>query len=200
MPTAPYPQPIETEYNGYRFRSRREARWAVFLDHVHFRYEYEVEGFNLDGTRYLPDFYLPGDDRGWRASWVEIKPGVPDAGTAEKARRLKVATGENVYVFGGDIWTPDVETYEGAFVLMFDTGAEAEAPPEVGCWAGCLGCGWTGICGLEALGRADHGCGHTGALDAAAPWLVDAYRAARQARFEHGEKPGQPKGWSRWRG
>lgn len=27
-----FPQVIETEYKGYRFRSRLEARWAVFFD------------------------------------------------------------------------------------------------------------------------------------------------------------------------
>lgn len=48
---------IETYYNGYRFRSRLEARWAVFFDTLGVRYEYEPEGFELDdGTWYLPDF------------------------------------------------------------------------------------------------------------------------------------------------
>ena len=42
---------IETEYNGYRFRSRLEARWAVFFDAMGIKYEYEPEGFELeDGT------------------------------------------------------------------------------------------------------------------------------------------------------
>ena len=51
---------IETVYNGYRFRSRLEARWAVFFDAAGIQYEYEPEGFQLsDGTLYLPDFYLP---------------------------------------------------------------------------------------------------------------------------------------------
>lgn len=51
---------IETEYKGYRFRSRLEARWAVFFDQMGIRYEYEPEGIMLsDGTPYLPDFYLP---------------------------------------------------------------------------------------------------------------------------------------------
>ena len=51
---------IETEYQGYRFRSRLEARWAVFFDLMHIRYEYEPEGIMLsDGTAYLPDFFLP---------------------------------------------------------------------------------------------------------------------------------------------
>lgn len=62
-------KPIETIYNGYRFRSRLEARWAVFFDAIGFDYEYEPEGFNLgNNCFYLPDFYLPEND-----SWVEIK-------------------------------------------------------------------------------------------------------------------------------
>ena len=53
-------KPIETYYNGYRFRSRLEARWAVFFDEMGIKYEYEPEGLTLsDGTLYLPDFYLP---------------------------------------------------------------------------------------------------------------------------------------------
>src|SRR5215831_3884447 len=57
-------KPIETRYGGYRFRSRLEARWAVFLDHVGLRdeWEYEPEGYEIPtslGTlRYLPDFWL----------------------------------------------------------------------------------------------------------------------------------------------
>lgn len=50
---------IETKYKGYRFRSRLEARWAVFFDLMGIRYEYEQEGIELsDGTAYLPDFFL----------------------------------------------------------------------------------------------------------------------------------------------
>lgn len=53
-------QPIQTEYNGYLFRSRLEARWAVFFDEMEIEYEYESEGFRLsNGNYYLPDFYLP---------------------------------------------------------------------------------------------------------------------------------------------
>jgi hypothetical protein len=63
-------RPIETVYNGYRFRSRLEARWAVFFDSAGIEYQYEPEGFVLsDGTMYLPDFYLP-----WFRCYVEIKP------------------------------------------------------------------------------------------------------------------------------
>ena len=53
--------PIQTEYNGYLFRSRLEARWAVFFDACGVEYEYEPEGYHLDnGLLYLPDFLLHG--------------------------------------------------------------------------------------------------------------------------------------------
>ena len=68
---------IETYYKGYRFRSRLEARWAVFFDAAGIKYEYEPEGFEFyncetDTTdRYLPDFYLPQFD-----CYAEVKPSV----------------------------------------------------------------------------------------------------------------------------
>lgn len=71
--------PIETSYKGYRFRSRLEARWAVFFDKAEIKYQYEVEGYEitipLDGeiVRYLPDFYLEDYD-----CYVEVK-GTDDA-------------------------------------------------------------------------------------------------------------------------
>lgn len=62
-------QAIQTEYNGYKFRSRLEARWAVFFDMLKVRYQYEPEGYVLeDGKKYLPDFYLNDFD-----TYVEIK-------------------------------------------------------------------------------------------------------------------------------
>lgn len=72
-------KPIETAYNGYRFRSRLEARWAVFFDAAGIEYQYEPEGFELsDGTKYLPDFYLPkvhvlGKEN--TGLWVDVKSG-----------------------------------------------------------------------------------------------------------------------------
>lgn len=63
-------QAIETRYKGYRFRSRLEARWAVFFDALGIEWQYEPEGFILDdGTMYLPDFYLPLFD-----CYAEVKP------------------------------------------------------------------------------------------------------------------------------
>lgn len=72
---------IETVYKGYRFRSRLEARWAVFFDACGVKWEYEPEGYALgDGLCYLPDFLL--HDVYTHASgglsylgdlWVEVK-------------------------------------------------------------------------------------------------------------------------------
>jgi len=67
-------KPIETRYKGYRFRSRLEARWAVFFDALQICYRYEPEGFDLNGLWYLPDFYLPSEQPG---SWIEVKPEIP---------------------------------------------------------------------------------------------------------------------------
>lgn len=61
---------IETAYNGYRFRSRLEARWAVYFDALDVAWLYEEEGFDLGALgRYLPDFWFPK----WGA-FGEVKP------------------------------------------------------------------------------------------------------------------------------
>lgn len=90
---------IETHYNGYRFRSRLEARWAVFFDHAHIKYEYEPQGFELeDGTKYLPDFYLPEYDY-----YVEVKPPRENSrDEIEKASKF-VGNGINVLVILSNI-------------------------------------------------------------------------------------------------
>lgn len=60
---------IETRYAGCRFRSRLEARWAVFFDFLDISWQYEPQGYTLsNGRRYLPDFLLT--DCG---TWVEVK-------------------------------------------------------------------------------------------------------------------------------
>lgn len=63
-----YVKPKETEYNGYWFRSRLEARWAVFFDKAGIQYQYETQGFTDGDNSYLPDFYLPDYD-----TYVEVK-------------------------------------------------------------------------------------------------------------------------------
>lgn len=50
---------IQTTYKGFKFRSRLEARWAVFFDTIGTNWEYEPEGFDLGKLGwYLPDFYV----------------------------------------------------------------------------------------------------------------------------------------------
>lgn len=63
-----YIKPIETRYKNYRFRSRLEARWAIFFDALGIQWEYEKEGYPLPSGPYLPDFWLPQVDM-----WAEVK-------------------------------------------------------------------------------------------------------------------------------
>jgi hypothetical protein len=61
---------IETSYAGCRFRSRLEARWAVFFDSLGIEWLYEPQGYTLgpDAKPYLPDFWLTE-----LKLWVEVK-------------------------------------------------------------------------------------------------------------------------------
>jgi hypothetical protein len=69
---------IDTLYKGNFFRSRLEARWAVFFNTLGLRYEYEPEGFtDGKGSMYLPDFYLPDvclRDTSHMGVFIEVKP------------------------------------------------------------------------------------------------------------------------------
>jgi hypothetical protein len=61
---------IEVKYNGLTFRSKTEAKWALFMDIIGCKYIYEPEGYDLgDGVFYCPDFYLPDIE-----TFLEIKP------------------------------------------------------------------------------------------------------------------------------
>ncbi len=104
---------IETRYAGCRFRSRLEARWAVFFDALGIPWEYEPQGFECSWRlgdllfesceehrqtdepcfcispiecqpiHYLPDFWLPGEQ-----VWVEVKGSLT---SDETVRLLNVA-------------------------------------------------------------------------------------------------------------
>lgn len=88
---------IETHHDGYRFRSRLEARWAVFFDALGIKYEYEKEGFDLgeDGW-YLPDFFLPDYH-----VWVEIKGVDPTDEEGHKVNSLVMTGGFPAFLFVG---------------------------------------------------------------------------------------------------
>lgn len=61
---------INTLYKNCLFRSRLEARWAVFFDALDIEWEYEKEGYDLGGgVWFLPDFWMPSFHCFW-----EIKP------------------------------------------------------------------------------------------------------------------------------
>ncbi len=95
-------QPIETKYKGYNFRSRLEARWAVYFDTIKLKWEYEKEGYQLsNGIRYLPDFYI--DNFGF----IEIKGTEPNDEELEKVRLLSEDLKTKCAIFVG---IPHTET------------------------------------------------------------------------------------------
>lgn len=93
-------KPITVQYGGYRFRSKLEAKWAVFLDYLRVPYQYEPRVYHLHGNiGYLPDFYLPEQD-----IFLEIKPD-KDLREAD-ARKIQLFSTDNtikpnlIVVFG----------------------------------------------------------------------------------------------------
>lgn len=175
-------KPIETYYNGYRFRSRLEARWAVFFDAAGIRYEYEPEGFNLgDGYYYLPDFYLPDYD-----VWVEIKGKQLTGEEREKIERFCAAKcdtangGSRFRLLEGQIPNELIAISEkivGIPAFMYispDEMEKANQRLELGLndklknGVLMLSC-WTPGCSTDVM--------------------IESLTKARQARFEHGETP-----------
>jgi hypothetical protein len=70
-------KPIETLYRGYRFRSRLEARWAVFFDRARIPWRYEPEGYDLSAVKLPSD--LPVTTAHWLLSQLfsSYKPYTP---------------------------------------------------------------------------------------------------------------------------
>lgn len=100
---------IQTFYKGFHFRSRLEARWAVFFDALGVKWEYEIEGFELDdGRRYLPDFWLP-DLR----TWVEVK-GELTYEPFETLPAFSVQAGCPVLMFVGAPWEVRVLSFDAS--------------------------------------------------------------------------------------
>lgn len=87
---------IPTEYRGIKYRSRTEARWAVFLDELRVPYAYEPEGFDLGGEWYLPDFWLPNP-----GCYLEIKGVAPDERERRMATKLVKAARCPVFIAVG---------------------------------------------------------------------------------------------------
>lgn len=216
-------KPIETIYDGYRFRSRLEARWAVFFNAAGIRYQYEPEGFvGLWGERYLPDFYLPDFD-----IYAEVKPnkekllddaskisGCIDWQATEISRTGLLLLGQIPYWDGlwyeldesgkyigyciphfiGLFWAEGIVTKSVCFwmapqdrVVKFLTvgpGAMSySAGPELPDMDAVNDDLWS-------LNSEVYNHGHRVLLDHESPGLLrNMFLKARQARFEHGEKP-----------
>lgn len=148
---------IQTPYKGYRFRSRLEARWALFFDALNIPWLYEPEGCQLtDCRRYLPDFKIGDLD----PIWVEIKGA--ESTIAEHLELVQVCRGTGLL------------------------GALAEGLPcETTLWHITASAGLVRVrdtsCGLADIFLSRIGRGQT------IPGVEKAASAARLARFEHGE-------------
>lgn len=188
-------KPIETFYHGHRFRSRLEARWAVFFDACGAEWEYEPEGFDVgDGVLYLPDFRLYNvAGRGGPTLWVEVKGRM----TAADARKIKLFVGEdengrpiNPLLILGQI--PNASTKQDLDYEIADRGYNDQDGFEIYQF------------NFETI-DGDHFVAHPGInkhghfelFGDDVNYLNDrddytsllAYQRARIARFEHGETP-----------
>ena len=187
---------IETSYRGYRFRSRLEARWAVYFDAMGIRWEYEPEGFELnidwyknppngvtiEGLcRYLPDFWLPEVQQ-----FAEVKPKWFSSDEIALASWLQFyhSSSKGVLLLDG---IPDDRYYFAVKDLEF----------EHGCWNAYL---FEYEIRLKEPCLLWHGDGHYITSWPEKPISRESTRmrpsqiaggiaAARSARFEHGENP-----------
>lgn len=194
---------IETRYRDFRFRSRTEARWAVFMDALGVVWEYELEGVELDtGQRYLPDFWLPQQQ-----IWLEIKPlewtegpeewpgypgdkSWPREEDCNKAEALARVSGYWVIILAGTPGHPqESNSYEG-FATFPSGGWDFQY-----WWCECPICAAVGI---EWQGMSNRiFCPHRSKgqeFNYDSPRILEAYAAARAARFEHGESPDPKQG------
>lgn len=186
---------IETEYKGYKFRSRLEARWAVFFDACGVKWEYEPEGFDLgDGVYYLPDFLLHNvHDRNGKGAPFDLYVEVKGQMTAEDAKKIRkfyeagcsqsgyIELSKNAILVVGNI--PNLDD-------MFDTSYDEQYGVYFYNFATIDGDCFGAFPGVDYDGKFvlfGHEGNYTCDMDEGA--TEDAYCLARQARFEHGETP-----------
>lgn len=85
---------IPTKYGPIQYRSRTEARWAVFFDELNIDFHYEREGYQLkSGEWYVPDFWIPEAE-----CWIEIK-GVSEGHESHIRKLREVCVGTDTYGF-----------------------------------------------------------------------------------------------------
>jgi hypothetical protein len=189
-------QAIETNYRGILFRSRLEARWAVFIEALGIKWRYEPEGYFLPAKKkgdppiaYLPDFEIRAQPRFPKPVWLEVK-GEWSARDTRKAQSLADESGIRVVELGE---VPFVRTgYDFPFL------ENACFFPRQGVDFNYLfcECPFCGAFGVEFDGRSARiGCGckqHTRIANGDKTYTPDSAAlllAYRVARFEHGECP-----------
>lgn len=171
--------PKPTTYGGVKYRSRTEARWAVFFDALSIPFQYEFEGFELRLGAYLPDFWLPA-----QRLFMEIKGVQPTDEEIEKCEELARATEASVLIATGApeerfqiLWFDQVGRREGLFVWAADKVSE---------------CGFWLVGDTDDGRLADTNCWigprRTTEIYPKGPMfsgaLEEAYAAARSARFD----------------
>ena len=187
-------QAIETEYDGYKFRSRLEARWAVFMKELGVKYEYEKEGYDLGELGwYLPDFWLPEHN-----CWLEIKGQMPTTEEQRKCEGLALGTMKVVYLSWSPIPSPE-EIEENGLELIYSyspaifMGAERKwIERSHAVWCYCPSCGVVGLAydgdgvdlARQGLCKCISKSDFYSTFDA--PRILRAYEQARMARFEQG--------------
>lgn len=198
---APSMEPVQTRYAGCHFRSRLEAKWAVFFDHLDMEWQYEPERYMVGPKEarrtYLPDFHLTGHDL-----WVEVK-GDP----AALDPVLMYAAADPYHGLPSSPYgaARDYGLVEPRIVTVGPVPRSPGAHGLVCVVAGAILAWQRGVftCTggkhhLAPVGTPQHEGLDGGLLDATATGLAPcdhvraAYVAARSARFEHGES-GSPR-------
>lgn len=205
---------IQTRYGGCHFRSRLEARWAVFFDALGLKWEYEPEGFDLgDGVYYLPDFRITSPQG--LTSWYEVKrKGHPPC---EKMKRFGHHHAEMTRLFGdcGRAYTfltlagdpTDVFFNDQHLHVCCRCGSFTEELPgdecgpdemSLACWPCDMDTPSGGEhpieSGMFGLVRPEKGLVISRRVDVFNLYekIVKACEKARSARFEHGQSGARP--------
>lgn len=180
---------LRTEYRGTIYRSRLEARWAVFLDALDVPHLYEPEAFDLgDGTAYLCDFKLPAS-----RIWIEIKPTLPSPEEIEKCRWLAQIVPDDVRLLYGEVgWWKwhnfGIGAQAGGIGIYVEKRPDGERIADVdqsAIYCPCI-CPTCGLFGVEFEGRADRlRCGHVKSKtrEASSPQIVEAIERANTAQL-----------------
>lgn len=162
---------IETKYAGHRFRSRLEARWAVFFDAAGIEWTYEPQGYEFeDGTRYLPDFLLRNamcSDWGPQDVYAEVKGEM----TPDDAAKITQLSKHHGVVILGDL-PRHRRRRSYVFVSPYRTTRKE--------WVHCFG-------GSAQSPEGSYLCGPY-EYDFVSPVEHEAFDRARSARFEFGEE------------